>query len=129
MMAGPRLYTAHLPPGADPAETIFIADRWRWGAFLAPLLWAIWNRHWLLLAPILAVGGGSAALTALGQPEAALALDLGLRLALGFEGGGAARLDRALRGWRELAAIPAASETEAEWAWFGAPPDLPEARA
>jgi hypothetical protein len=128
-MAGSRLYTAHLPPGADPARTLFLADRWRWFAFLAPLLWALWNRHWLLVLPIVAAGAGSATLAAYGQPEAAMALDLALRIALGFEGGGAARLDRRLRGWRELAAIPADTETEAEWAWFGPPPDLPEARA
>ncbi len=128
-MAGPRLHTAHLAPGADPALTLFIADRWRWFAFLAPLLWALWSRHWLLVAPILAAGLGAGALAAAGQPEAALAVDLATRAALGFEGGAAARLDRALRGWRELAAIPAASETEAEWAWFGPPPDIREARA
>jgi hypothetical protein len=123
-----RLYTAHLAPGDDPAATLFIADRWRWGAALAPLLWALWNRHWLLAVPVATIGLGSGALAAIGQPEAAVALDLGLRAALGFEGGAAARLDRKLRGWRELAAIPAATETEAVWAWFGPPPDLAEAR-
>jgi hypothetical protein len=118
-----RLHTLHLPPRADPARTLILADRWRWGAFLFPPLWALWNRHWLAALPILLWGLFGAGLLALGQPEAALAADMALRVGLGFEGAALARLDRRLRGWRELAAIPARSETEAEWIWFGPPED------
>ncbi len=118
-----RMHTLHLPPGADPAGTLVVADRWRWGAFLFPLLWAVWNRHWVLVAPLLLAGGGAGGLAAAGQPEAAAAVDLALRVALGFEAAGLVRIDRRLRGWRELAAIPARDETEAEWIWFGAPPE------
>ena len=126
-----RMHTLHLPPGADPAETLVIADRWRWGAFLFPLLWALWNRHWVAAVPLLLLGAVSGGLAAAGQPEAAAAFDLAVRLALGLEGGAVARVDRRLRGWRELAAIPARDETEAAWIWFGAPPEAarPEARA
>jgi hypothetical protein len=119
-----RIHSLHLPPKADPARTLLIADRWRWGAFLFPLLWALWNRHWLALAPILLAGAVTAGLAAARQPEAAAAFELAYRLALGFEGATLARLDRRLRGWRELAAISARNETEAEWIWFGAPEDV-----
>ena len=119
-----QMHTLHLYPGDDPAGTLVLADRWRWGAFLFPLLWALWNRHWLLAVPLFLLGAASGGLAAAGQPEAALAFDLAVRVAIGFEGAIAARLDRKLRGWRELAAISARSEREAEWIWFGAPPEV-----
>ena len=118
-----RLYTLHLPPRADPARTLFLPDRWRWGAFLLPLLWALWNRHWLAAVPILGAGLVTGGFAALGQPEAAAAWEGAYRLALGFEGATLARLDRRLRGWRELGALSARSDVEAEWMWFGPPPE------
>jgi hypothetical protein len=113
-----RLYTAHLAPGQVADETLLIHDGWRWGAFLFPLLWALWNRHWVL-APILLVAGiGFGALASFGQPALALVLELGLRLWLGLEGGEMARLDRRLRGWRERGAVSAQTEDEAALTWF-----------
>lgn len=115
-----RLFTAQLKPGADPAETALVDDRWRWGAAAFPLLWALWSRHWVAAVVILIVMGVNARLALAGGAAAALAFDLGLRLAVGFEGGALARLDRRLRGWRLLGVVPARSLAEAEARWFGA---------
>ena len=113
-----RVFTAHAPAGADPAATLLIEDRWRVGAFAFPLLWALWSRHWLVAIAALAVLAAQADLVAGGRPAVAALLGLGLRLALGFEGGAAARLDRRLRRWRELGAVLADDAEEAELRWF-----------
>ena len=113
-----RLYTAHLPPGRAADRTDLIDDRWRWGAFLFPLLWALWNRHWLLALLLLVMAGGVTWLIWAGLAPVAFILDAGVRLWFGLEGGEMARLDRSLRGWHEMGAVPADSEDEAAMVWF-----------
>jgi len=113
-----RVFTAHAPAGADPAATLLIEDRWRFWAFALPLPWALWNRHWLLAVAAAAVMAAQADMVSAGQPATAALLGLGLRLALGLEGGAAARLDRRLRRWRELGAVLADDAEEAETRWF-----------
>jgi hypothetical protein len=112
-----RLFTAHLPERADPARAILIDDRWRWAAFVFPVLWSLWGGRWILALGLLAGGGGSVALLSAGQPVAAVALDLAVRLAVGFEGGALARLDLSMRGWREHGAVDADDAEEAELRW------------
>jgi hypothetical protein len=112
-----RLWTALVPRDGDPARTLLIEDRWRWGAFLFGPFWALWNGHWLAAPGLLLVGGALGAAGTL-QPEAAAAAQIGLSLATGFEGAALARLDRRLRGWREIGAVDALDEDEAEWRWF-----------
>jgi hypothetical protein len=112
-----RLWTAMAPKSGDPARTLLIEDRWRWGAFLFGPLWALWNGHWLAALGLFATTAAIAAL-AVSQPEAAAAADLGLRLALGMEGAALARLDRRLRGWREVGAVDAHDAEDAELRWF-----------
>lgn len=114
-----RLFTAHLAPGQSMDRVLLVDDRWRWGAFLFPLLWALWNRHWLLLMLLLGLSLGTGALAAAGHAALAALADLGLRLWFGMEGGEMARLDRAIRGWRELGAVSAQAEDEAALIWFG----------
>ena len=115
-----RLYTAHLPPGRVADRTELIDDRWRWGAFLFPLLWALWNRHWLIAALLLAIAAALAWLRWIGLDAVAAVLWFGVSLWFGLEGGEMARLDRALRGWDEVGAVPADSEDEAAMVWFRA---------
>lgn len=112
------IFTAHLPPRADPADTLLVEDRWRIGAFLFPVLWALWHGHWALFAGFLALAAGVGALAGAGLGALALALDLAVRLAAGLESGALIRLDRRLRGWRELGAVDAADPDEAELRWF-----------
>ena len=113
-----RVFTAHLAKGAAPERVLLIDDRWRWGAFLFPLLWALWARHWLLALALLGVAGATWALGMAGAAAAAAALDLAVRLILGFEGASAARLDRRLRGWRDLGGVAAEDAETAELRWF-----------
>ncbi len=113
-----RVYTAHLARGAEPDRVLLIEDRWRWGAFLFPLLWALWSRHWLLALALLAFAAATAALGAAGLAAAAATLDLALRFMLGWEGASFARLDRRLRGWRDLGGVAAGDDAQAERRWF-----------
>ena len=117
-----RLYTAHLAPGRAADETLLIGDGWRWGAFLFPFIWSLWHRHWVLAAILLVAGLGFGGLAAFGQPAVAVVLETGLRLWLGLEGAEMARLDRRIRGWRELGAVSADAEDEAALTWFRARP-------
>lgn len=112
------IFTAQLRARAAPAQTCLIADRWRWAAFAAPLLWALWNGHFVLAAALFLGLAGLADL-AMVQPGAALAFGLGARLIMGWEAGALARLDRRLRGWRERGAVEARRLDEAELLWFG----------
>lgn len=112
-----RLFTVHLPDRADPARAALIDDRWRWGAFVFPALWALWNGRWIAALGFLACIGAAGALAAAGQPVAAAALDLAVRLAAGFEGGALSRLDLSMRGWRDLGAVDAEDAEEAELRW------------
>ncbi len=114
-----RIYTAHQHPRDEDVRTVLIEDRWRWGAFLVPPLWALWNRHWLAALWLIAAAAGIAALGGQGLAPLAMALDLAVRFAVGFEGGMLARLDRRLRGWEEVGAVAAESAEEAELRWFG----------
>ncbi|SEA16224.1 DUF2628 domain-containing protein [Rubrimonas cliftonensis] len=113
-----RLFTVHLPERADPARAVLIEDRWRWTAFALPLLWALWNRRWLLALALLAAGAGTAALAMTGGPAAAAAVDLAVRLAMGFEAGAASRLELRLRGWRDLGGVTADSADAAALRWL-----------
>jgi hypothetical protein len=114
-----RVYTAHQHPRDEDVRTVLIEDRWRWGAFLFPQLWALWNRHWLAALWLIACAGGLAALAGFGHEAIAAVLELALRFAVGFEGGALARLDRRWRGWEEVGAVAADDDEEAELRWFG----------
>ena len=115
-----RLYTAQRRAGADPETTLLIADRWRWGGFLFPLLWALWNRHWLAALGLGALAFGLGALGEAGLGALAALAEVAVRLIVGFEGAALARLDRRLRGWREEGAVLAWDDDDAEARWFGA---------
>ncbi len=111
-----RVFTAHAPR-SGAADAVLIDDRGRFWAFVFPLLWALWGRHWLLAgALLLATAAFGAAAEGGWLAQAALA-DLAVRVAVGLEGGAAARLDRRLRGWREAGAVAATDAEEAETLW------------
>ena len=117
-----RVHSFHLKPGLDASRTAVIADRWRWWAFLAPTLWALWNRHWLAAVPLGALSAGVAAIGMTGWTTLAAVADLAIRLGMGWEAASLARLDRSLRGWRDLGGESAVDEEAAEIAWFSRRP-------
>lgn len=112
------IWTAQLPRGAEPERVALIEDRWRWRAFLAPLLWSLFGGRWILSAATLLLSAGLVDLALSGRLEVAAIAALGARLIFGWEGGALARLDLRLRRWRLLGMVEAASEAEAETRWF-----------
>jgi hypothetical protein len=111
-----RVYTAQAPR-SGAADAVLIDDRWRFWAFVVPVLWALWGRHWMLAVALVVWTGAVGAAAGAGFLAQAALADLALRLALGLEGGAAARLDRRLRGWREAGAVAANDDEEAEILW------------
>jgi hypothetical protein len=90
-------------PGAQiPDErSVIIADRFAPIAFLAPLLWLLFNRLWLeALAAALVLAAAAMLSGTAGQPVLAIAIGLALSLTTALEGRSwrVAALQR--RGWR-----------------------------
>ena len=66
-----KVYTVHLRQPARDAERdlVIVREGFSWGAFLVSVLWALWNRLWLvaivlmaleLVLPLVPAGPGSA---------------------------------------------------------------------
>jgi hypothetical protein len=98
-----KIYTVHLRRGADPIFTpdrdaVFLREGFNWWAFLAPLIWVLATRQWLVSA---AVWGGWIVLAlVLGvsgfDPASSLIVQLGVQLALGFALSGVVAADDSL---------------------------------
>lgn len=96
-------YLVLASPGAQiPDErSVVIADRFAVLAFIAPVIWLLFNRLWLeAFAAVLVTAAATALASTAGQPALGIALDLALSLITALEGRGwrAAALQR--RGWR-----------------------------
>lgn len=96
-------YLVLASPGAQiPDErSVVIADRFAPLAFIAPVIWLLFNRLWLeAIAALLVMAAATALATTAGQPALGIALDLALSLLTALEGRNwrAAALQR--RGWR-----------------------------
>ena len=96
-------YLVLASPGAKiPDErSVVIADRFAPLAFIAPVIWLLFNRLWLeALAALLVTAVASALAGAAGQPALGIALNLALSLLTALEGRywRSAALQR--RGWR-----------------------------
>ena len=96
-------YLVLASPGARAPDdrSIVIADRFAPLAFIAPVIWLLFNRLWLeaLAAALVSVAAAMLASSA-GQPVLAIATGLALQVITGLEGRNwrAAALQR--RGWR-----------------------------
>lgn len=96
-------YLVLASPGAQiPDErSVVIADRFAPWAFIAPVIWLLFNRLWLAaFAAVLVMAAATFLASSAGQPVLGLALDLALSLITALEGRAwrAAALQR--RGWR-----------------------------
>ena len=93
-----------------------VRDGFSWGAFVAPMLWLFWHRHWLAgIAALAIVLGFGAALWGIGaRPGTILAAEILLHLLFGLEGASIRRLDLARRGRPEVDVVSAADLAEAE---------------
>jgi len=96
-------YLVLASPGAQiPDErSVVIADRFAPFAFVAPVIWLLFNRLWLeAFAAVLVLAAATMLSGSLGQPALGMAISLALSLITALEGRGwrAAALQR--RGWR-----------------------------
>jgi len=128
------VYTAYLPPDGNAGNARFVADRPSLLALVLPLVFLLWHRLWwplvlYVLVTILLMAIGATVSEGL---SAALGLLPGLFLFV--HGRDLVRENLLARGWRETAAISAASAAEAELRFFHhhaapaapMPPPLPQ---
>jgi hypothetical protein len=103
------IYMVFEPPRLDDdpvrraERTVFLRDRFSWGAFLLGPLWLLWRRLWLaLFGYIIVVALVTVALRYAGAGPNWRALAAGLiALLLGFEAANLRRRKYMRRGWRD----------------------------
>lgn len=113
-----KVYTVHLRQPARDAERdlVIVREGFSWGAFLVSVLWALWNRLWLvaivlmaleLLLPLVAGWAG------LGAASGGI-LSIALAVLAGLFGNDLKRWTLEGRGYAEVALVAARSPDEAE---------------
>jgi hypothetical protein len=130
-------YTLHLRRDARPGDARelerarLVRDGFSVWAALAPALWLLWHRHWLLgLAAAFGLPGLGAALGFAGLPPGRIMLVLAsLQLLFGFEASSLRRWAYERRGWPTVGLVAARDEGEAESKAFVDWLDRPERAA
>lgn len=115
-------YTLHLPEHAIPGDpdalerSEVMRDGFSWWAFIAPMLWLFWHRHWILgIAAALIVGLVGVGLSAIGlRPGAILGVEILLHLLFGFEAASLRRFVYERRGRPVGDIVTAADSADAE---------------
>jgi hypothetical protein len=122
------VYMVFEPPGVggDPVgraeRTVFVRDRFSWGAFLLGPIWLAWRRLWLALLGYVVVAGLVAAglrLAGTGANWRSLALAL-IGILLGLEAANLRRWALMRRGWRDLGIVIGDDLEAAERRFFDA---------
>lgn len=118
------------PGAAIPDEgSVVIADRFAPLAFIAPVIWLLFNRLWLeAVAALLLLSGATMVAGTAGQPLAGIALSLAVSVITALEGRNwrSAALQR--RGWR-LADVVEADHPETAFEIHAARASKPDLRA
>ncbi|MBL8573245.1 MAG: DUF2628 domain-containing protein [Hyphomicrobiaceae bacterium] len=130
------IYTVYSPPDTDSVagaeRAVFIRDDFALFAFIAPVLWLLWHRMWLVLVLYLGlwtVAAFAAALT--GNVVAFIVVTSLASLWLAIEARGLRGWTLLRRGWRLASLIDADDVDAAEIRYFAslagrlAPPPLP----
>ena len=115
-------YTLHLPEHAIPGDpdalerSEIVRDGFSWWAFIAPMLWLFWHRHWILgIVAALIVGLVGVALSTIGlRTGAILGVEILLHLLFGFEAASLRRFVYERRGRPVGDIVTAADEADAE---------------
>lgn len=117
-----RFYSVHEKAGAGDPETrlAVVKDGFCWPALFVPALWLAYHRLWLglvlylLAATLLGLLGEMLGLNGTAQ----FALSLAFSLLVAAEANDWRRRALERRGWRLVAFLPAADQTEAEWRYL-----------
>ena len=113
-----KVYTVHLRQPVRDAERdiVLVREGFSWGAFLVSVLWALWNRLWLvaivlmaleLVLPLVAGWAG------LGAASGGI-LSIALAVLAGLFGNDLKRWTMEGRGYAEVALVAARSPDEAQ---------------
>ena len=120
------IYTVHAPAsyGADvrvtPDKVLFVRDGFYFWAFVASIIWLIWNRLWLALIGYIALSlAAEFALRFVGASSGTHFLVMFVfALLVGLEAGSLRRWKYSRGKWRQLDVVVAKNEEEAERRFF-----------
>lgn len=114
------VYTVHRKPDAAPDDVTLVPEGFNTRAFLFTVLWALWNRLWVLACIIAVVLVAVTTLpTYLGFGSEIIAVPhLALALLFGFEANDLRRLALSRAGFEEIALVSGSSLDEAELRYF-----------
>ena len=118
------VYTVHRKPDAAPDDVTLVPEGFNFSAFLFTVLWALWNRLWVLACVIAVVLVAVATLPlqfGLGSDIAGV-LQLAVALLFGFEANDLHRYALIKAGYRDVAMVSGASRIEAELRYFASRP-------
>ncbi|MFZ1416216.1 MAG: DUF2628 domain-containing protein [Defluviicoccus sp.] len=113
-----KVYTIHLRQPVRDAERdiVLVREGFSWGAFLVSVLWALWNRLWLVAIVLMALGlllPLVAGWVGLGTASGGV-LSFALAVLAGLFGNDLKRWTMAGRGYAEVALVAARSPDEAQ---------------
>ena len=114
------IYTVHKRPGDAPEKTTFVPDGFSFGAFALTVVWAAWNRMWLVAAVLLAIDAAIAMAGYLfGLADIVIALiNLAVALIFGFEARDLQRRSLAAVGRSTIAFTAGKRQEDAELRYF-----------
>ncbi len=123
-----KLFTVHIRHEAGVSMsgladgTILVKEGFSWFAFLAPILWLLVKRMWIVFAIYAAFLAILVSISASGTvpPEVLSAVSLAANLVLGFEGSDLYRWSLARRRYRERGIVAGDDVTAAEHRLFAA---------
>ena len=120
-----RIYTVFEPAAGggkpeDPASVIFIREGFCWTALLAPLLWLLYHRMWLVAAVYIGLSMVLGVFAQVeGEPQLLTGLaGLGFSLIVAFEAFELRRWHLRRKGFRQVASIAAENLDLAEMRYF-----------
>jgi Protein of unknown function (DUF2628) len=118
------VYTVHRKPDAAPDDVTLVPEGFNVRAFLFMVLWALWNRLWVLACVIAVVLVASATLPAYFglSAEVAAVMQLAASLLFGFEANDLRRSTLARSGYEQIAMVGGSSLAEAELRYFAERP-------
>lgn len=114
------IYTVLEPPDGRPERVVFVPEGFSWGAFLLTVIWALWQRMWvvgLLLFALSTILSVAVNMELAGTGLASL-ISFGIALLFGFEARNLQVMSLERSGFRRAGLIQATTGEAAELAYF-----------